>query len=434
MSASGRPPTKAAPPVAENHAVARNQESPECREHLDRVVRLWLGVAAPANVEIPRLPQPLVRLLLRAEEYEHSRRDQWDCWEHSFSDNYRAGSLWHPELDVWVAATCDVIGTETALEPRWPDDRPFAVCLTHDVDIISTRLAPAQALRAVRAAVRDTADCRGRERLAPLVAPFARVARWGVSRHAQATFLERCVGIEHEYGVPASYFFPVYRARGATIHDCAYALEDSVTFRGRRQPVADVARALAEEGFDIGLHGSYRSAVEAGALAEEKHALESATQARISTTRQHYLHWHPAATPRLQEAAGIGADSTLGFNRNIGFRAGTSLPFRWFSLAENSSVDVLEVPLIVQDGAVTRPNALELDRELGASVVRELLDRIRAVGGLATVLFHPHTLAEDSVLFLFRYVIEYGLKHGAWFASVADVHRHWDEREQRLLR
>ena len=43
--------------------------------------------------------------------------------------------------------------------------------------------------------------------------------------------------------------------------------------------------------------------------------------------------------PQLQEAAGLRADSSLGYNRTVGFRAGTSLPFRQFDVSAGRTLD-----------------------------------------------------------------------------------------------
>src|SRR5205823_4154390 len=104
----------------------------------------------------PQLPDQLARLVLRAEEYEQPHRDRWGCWEFGFSDNFRRGALWEPEVDVWIAAERRLLAHKVTLEPLWPDGHRFAVCLTHDVDLISSASTPAQALRAARTGFAQT--------------------------------------------------------------------------------------------------------------------------------------------------------------------------------------------------------------------------------------------------------------------------------------
>jgi hypothetical protein len=192
-------------------------------------------------------------------------------------------------------------------------------------------------------------------------------------------------------------------------------------------------RWLAREGWDVGLHGSYLSAVEPELLAQEKATLEEAVGRPVTTVRQHYLHFDVRTTPLLQQQAGLAADSTLGFNRSIGFRSGTSLPFRLFDFSTDAPVNVLEVPLVIQESPLLASNALELDVHLAKRTIAQLFERIADVGGVATILFHPHSLRDPGFVSLYRYAIECGIDLGAWIASLAEIVEWWQRREERLL-
>ena len=200
-----------------------------------------------------------------------------------------------------------------------------------------------------------------RRRCASPVPSFAlaRALRAGIVRAPSlAATIERSVALEAERGLTASYFFTVPPAGPWTRWDCVYAPDDRCTFRGAEQRIGDVMRTLRVEGFDVGLHGSYESARTPGVLERERATLEAAIGAPVETTRQHFLHWDVRWTPQLQEQAGLRADSSLGFNRTVGFRAGTSLPFRQFDVAADRALDVVEVPLAVQDAALLGPIGL----------------------------------------------------------------------------
>jgi hypothetical protein len=244
--------------------------------------------------------------------------------------------------------------------------------------------------------------------------------------------LELSTGLESRYNATASYFFTVPPSGGGSRYDCSYALSDSCTFRRSRTTVADVIRTLAEEGFDVGLHGSYFSAVKDGLLIDERETLERAIGVAAITTRQHFLHWQASLTPRLQEAAGFVADSTLGFNRMAGYRASTTLPFRPFDVTADRKVALLEVPLVVEDSAVLGPIAVRV----GASpqdTVRTFVDTASEVGGAVTLLFHPDKLVLPKWLALYEWSLSYAAEAGGWLTSVAELERWWTTRERRLL-
>jgi hypothetical protein len=403
-------------------------ESPSVREHLDATVRTWLGLRSGAPV--PELPERLARRLLRVEEYEREHRDQWGNWEFSFCEAYREGTLWEPEIDRWLAEQRAGGGGA----PLWPANRPFAVCLSHDVDLLSPASTPHQALRSMRLSLTGGGSS-PRGRVIRAARPAVRAARAlanGVARSPTADSLEWCADMELNHGVTATYFFTAYPGSAGHRYDCTYDFGDRCRFRGRSQPIRDVVRALHDDGYDIGLHGSYNSALAPGLLARERAALEQATGLTVSTTRQHFVHWDARATPLLQEDAGLRADSTLGFNRNLGFRTGTSLPHRLFDLSSERRLQLIEVPLVVHDGALFRPDALELGLDLALETLRSFLDTVREVGGLATLIFHPNNFEHADYRALFEATLEFGLAHGAWFASVKDLDAWWREREQQV--
>jgi peptidoglycan/xylan/chitin deacetylase (PgdA/CDA1 family) len=411
-------------------------ESAETLErHLDETVRTWLGLPADANTQVPRLPDSLARLFLRTEEREYSHRDQWACWEFPFSDNFRRGRLWVPEVDEWVAERRRQLERRVALEPLWPDARPFAMCLTHDVDMVSRQVSPRQAIRALAAAAPKVPSESNTlpERALRAARALGRAAYFGVSRTpSTAETLELCINIENDFGAKGSYFFTVHSPQ-VTHYDCVYRMDDHCEYRGKRREIRAVARELSDEGFDVGLHGSYLSAFDGRLLGAEKTILEEAIGQPVATIRQHYLRYDVRATPLIQERAGFRADTTLGFNRNVGFRAGTSMPFRPYDFNHDSPLDILEIPLIVMEFSLLRPNSLELDEELAQRVVRHLVDAVAGVGGVATILVHPHSLLDEKVVRLYRSVIEYGAERGAWIATVASIDRWWRDRERRLM-
>ncbi len=402
--------------------------------HLERTVRSWLGVGTGTEVAVPRLPEDLSRRLLRDEEYEQPHRDRWGCWEYPFCESFAAGRLWEPDVDRWAADRRRELAAQIELEPLWPGGRAFAVCVTHDVDLISRVSTPRQALRSLRTSL--AAEARTpRERAVRLARPGVRAARAlanGIARVPAADTLERAVQLERDRGICASYFFTVYPGGDASRFDCVYDFADACKFEGERMRVRDVLRAVHHDGFDVGLHGSYNSALAPGRVAREKSALEAALGSEVTTTRQHFLHWDVRTTPRLQTEAGFRADSTLGFNRNLGFRAGTSLPHRVFDRERDTPLDLLELPLVIADAPLLREDGLELDVPHAKRALAQLVDVVAQLSGVATMVFHPNNLEDARHLELFEYALDYGLERGAWFASARQLDEWWREREQRL--
>jgi hypothetical protein len=404
------------------------------RAHADSFVRTVLGVPVASEVAVPQLPDGLVRLLFRIEELESDERDQWGCWEFGRAENFRRGTLWEPEVDKWLADARRAVDASVQTPP-WPKGARYVVCLSHDVDMVARTWTPTQIARSLRLAATGSGPRRigAADRAAVALRALGRAVKYRTSfAPSSAETLQRCVELEASRGVTASYFFTVYPPEPPSVYDCVYAFSDRLSFRGARRTVRDVARMLAAEGFDVGLHGSYWSATRAEALTAERHALEEALDREVRTTRQHWLHWDARTTPLAQERAGLTADSTLGYNRNVGFRAGTSFPFFLGSGDPFWAVDVLEVPLVVQEAALFALNALELDERLAREVVTTLLERVAGVNGVFSFLVHPHSLLDERVASLYAWVLDRALDDGAWVASVADIEVWWRKRANDL--
>jgi hypothetical protein len=86
--------------------------------------------------------------------------------------------------------------------------------------------------------------------------------------------------------------------------------------------------------------------------------------------------------------------------------------------------------MLVHDGALLRQDALELGPRMAQQTIRDFIDRIADVGGVATFVFHPNNLARDDYLSLFEATISHGIGRGAWFASVRDLDAWFRERER----
>jgi len=108
---------------------------------------------------------------------------------------------------------------------------------------------------------------------------------------------------------------------------------------------------LYNEGFDIGLHGSYYSAKDFDRLEKEKNILESTLGIEVTKTRQHWLNYFENTTPYLHEKL-FQTDSTLAWNDKIGFRSGCASKFRPYNFKNNKAFNYYIIPQIIMDSNV----------------------------------------------------------------------------------
>jgi hypothetical protein len=183
-------------------------------------------------------------------------------------------------------------------------------------------------------------------------------------------------------------------------------------------------REMLQRGWDIGLHGSYFSATDLSALLEEKRQVEECAGAPIQTIRHHYLHYDARITPSLHGQAGLKADSTQGFNRNIGFRAGTSFPYYCWNHQDQRTTNVLEIPLHVMDGPLLTSYGLGCNTDMAITYMKMMMDRIAAVGGCLTLNWHPSWLGQGIYAEVYQAILAEAVKRNAWGCSIASLNEY----------
>lgn len=305
-------------------------------------------------------------------------------------------------------------------KPLWPEGKPFAVCLTHDVDLVSL-YSFGQTVRLHTQNFMSSASVKRKVR--SLISFGIDVAQ--VTRQANAQdplhCYERWLQVEEKAGARSTFFFWPGWTSVSKHHesDCLYDMEDVIVFGGQRCTVAEMIREIDRRGWEIGLHPSWYSYDNVDELKRQKEALEKVLGHNILSVRQHFLHYDIRVTPRIQTEAGFQYDSTLGFNDNVGFRFGTCYPWNLYDLQAKVELPIKEIPLIIQDGALLNPvKGMRLDEETAFQYVMQLTDAVECVGGLLTILWHTNAVMNPQWWHLYLRIIENFKARNAWFTLV----------------
>ncbi len=326
------------------------------------------------------------------------------------------GLLYHPVVDEDYLA-------RGGKKPDWPEGKPFAVCLTHDVDMV-TLYSYRQVCRGGSQAFVRAEDW---TRKTKAMLAFSRDCSVTILRKRSTDPLhcyERWLEIEEKAGAHSTFFFwPGWSSIGKHHDsDCSYELTDRIIFDGQNCIVAEMIREIARQGWEIGLHASWYSFDDADEMRRQKDALEAALGHDVVSVRQHFLHYDIRVTPRVQAEAGFRYDSTLGFNDNVGFRFGTSYPWRLYDLKAETELPITEVPLIIQDGALLNPvKGMRLDEDTAFQYVMQIAKAVEEVGGILTLLWHPNAVLNPAWWNFYLRTLEYLQERNAWFGGVRDV-------------
>ena len=284
---------------------------------------------------------------------------------------FTAASSCLDPLDPPVERLRRTLGLEP---PRWRGAR-FAIALTHDVDVPWrwTRLGvrgSAARLKSHVLARRRAGAVREARALAGM--PVHRLRgtdpNWRFREISDA---------ERDRGASSTFFL---LAGHSDRHDGA-----SPEVYDRLRP--RLVEAILESGGEVGLHGSYQAARDAGLLAAEVKVLEE-LGAEVRGQRYHYLRVDPHANLAPLPALGLRYDTTLGFPDAPGFRAGIAHPFRPWDVAAGRPLDLVEIPLAAMDVTLGEERYLGLSARAAEERLLELLDFAAEHGGGFAVLWH----------------------------------------------
>jgi peptidoglycan/xylan/chitin deacetylase (PgdA/CDA1 family) len=164
--------------------------------------------------------------------------------------------------------------------------------------------------------------------------------------------------------------------------------------------IAQQLSVAAERGFSVGVHGSYRSAVESNSLQQETELLHAVLGRKVLGGRQHWLRFarHEDLYTEIRKAE-LLADSTLGFPDTVGFRNGASFAFPPYDFENEKPHSFLEIPLVLMDGGLQAASLTEKDapQKLADRVLRE--SRKYGWGGVAVLWHNPiEPLAVSSAI------------------------------------
>lgn len=312
------------------------------------------------------------------------------------------------------------------IKPIWPGRKNFAVCLTHDVDHVSHHSLK-QWIRPRIVELKEKSTTAKIRSLAGTGIELMRNEWKGLERDPIHCY-ERWIEAEEKINAQSTFFFWPGWSNVHKHHngDCNYELTDKVIFDQQKCTVSEMIGEIARRGFEIGLHPSWYSFNDIEELKSQKEALEKILDSEIVSVRQHCLHYDIRITPSLHNEVGFKYDSTLGFNDNVGFRFGTSYPWKLFDIRLKKKLQIMEIPLIAQDGAMLKQfKGLRLDSETAFQYIVQLTNSVEKVGGVLTLLWHPSSIQNLVYWDLYLRVLDYLSKKNPWFATIQQLGDWW---------
>lgn len=146
-----------------------------------------------------------------------------------------------------------------------------------------------------------------------------------------------------------------------------------------------------EDDYELGIHPSYASNESKELLQLEVNRLAGIVGRKVHQSRQHYLKLSLPVTYQRLIAVGIEKDYTMGYADAIGFRAGTSHPFKWYDLSKEATTALMIHPFQVMD--VSLKEYLQYTPEKAIEVSVQMASLVKQYGGTFTLLWHNSSFA-----------------------------------------
>ena len=280
------------------------------------------------------------------------------------------------------------------LYPSWKKaQRKLRIKVTHDADHVGIPFRWATVLRhAVRA---------------------------GAVHHSVRDMLSRISGVEPaelrsvrnianasiQHGLKSAIY---WKAAQRSLYDSGYD--------PRLPKVREVVSWLDKVGMESGVHPGYNTFRAPEKLRREVAIVRELLGDRPLGGRQHYLRWNPDMWLDY-ENCGLVYDSSVAFAEQVGFKAGTCIPYRPWLFALNRQADLTEIPLIVMDRTLL--SYMGLNEAQALQTVKALMDRCQTVGGVFTIVWHNDVFLDPFYRDVYLNLIETfsGLENYDWKAD-----------------
>ncbi len=311
-------------------------------------------------------------LMSRYEEYLPYVKDEYERFPATESLAYKHQFLNKPLIDIWALKFLEV------LKLKFPDyeykDRTFKFISTIDIDN-TFAYKEKGFIRNLGGFLRDLFAFR----LDILIERILVISRIRKDPYDTYSYI---LQLSKKYKIKTIFFFLI---GDYTTYDTNISSSNN-KFRSLIKSIADYV--------EVGLHPSYFTIKNAEKLKYEKQKLEGIVNKPILKSRQHYLRLKIPETYQNLIDLEIQEDYSMGYAKELGFRASTCTPFYFYDLVFEIQTPLKVFPFAVMD--TTLNDYKNYVPVVAKSKINQLLQEVKAVNGMFVLLFHNETFSENK--------------------------------------
>ncbi len=323
-------------------------------------------------------------LLSAYQEWATPERDEWGRYPYEASIQCKLGMMRRPIVNYYFSWMLDALETQCRVNGvRFARRQPLggaSLHLSHDLDMLHY-FAPRRSLyRCAQVLGLRPCDTDRRRLAKAAVKSLANIMRL---RHDHNPYWSFDVIQDNEAFLGyKSDWFVLPNDGGPFPPDYDFAHDEDIL---------SLLRQLSERGNRVGLHAPINCRTTEDYLKWSKE-LREVLPSLSDGCRQHFLAIEPRSSYRAMEEAGLKLDYSYGHSRHEGFRNSYCFPFHPFDHERQRMMNVTCVPLAFMDVTCLDHRKMSYDDIFLA--VGEMLDEVRAFGGVFSLLWHNSTFDE----------------------------------------
>ena len=325
-------------------------------------------------------------LISRYEEYLPQVRDQYGRFQPTSSCLYQMGILSKPIVDLWMMELSHRLGLDGKDKTR-----KYQFLPTYDIDA-AWAYRHKGFFRTVGGFMKDLLSGDKEE---------IRLRHQVLLKREQDPFdsFEFQFGLQSEFHLKPIYF----------IHCGDYDTNDK-SISIRKNAFKTLIKDIGDHA-DVGIHPSFCSFLDQTRVKEEIDRLSNVLKREVTKSRQHFLRMSlPRSYQQLIELD-IKDDFTMGYASQPGFRAGVSVPFKFYDLENDTATSLTIHPFAIMDG--TLRDYLNISVSDSYNMITKVIDEVKKVNGTFCFLTHNETLGGQKRWAgwpeLYRKIVEYGV-------------------------
>jgi peptidoglycan/xylan/chitin deacetylase (PgdA/CDA1 family) len=309
-------------------------------------------------------------MLSRYEEYQPYIKDKHGRFKPTDSISYKNGFLKKPVVDIWIISFIEKLNKKFGVQLT-SASKKYKFINTIDIDIAySYKLKGIY--RNIYGYLRSLKNVRFSE-----VIDRTRVVT-GLNKDPFDTY-DYILSMLQKYNLNTIFF----------VHVGDYGTYDkNIPYKNNK--FRDLIRHLSDYA-EIGIHPSYESAIKPEKVQIEIERLSEIIKKDITKSRQHFLKLTFPKTYRCLTDNRIKDDYSLGYASEVGFRAGTCTPFKFFDLDTNTTTSLVIHPFSIMEG--TLKDYQNKNQEEALQCIAEQIAEIRNVNGEFISLWHNESLS-----------------------------------------